>query len=123
MFDRSATDNARQMKTAVVEIKLDDGRALSGKVVFTSSSNLFDALNGQDAFIDFEPFDGQREFIAKSTLRAVRLIKTPPVPRLAGRGRDHDRNLGDDVRTGLVGHPRSVGDVPVALRMRTRPHR
>jgi len=89
MFDRSKTDNARQMKTAVVEIKLDDGRALSGKVLFASSGSLFDALNGTDAFLDFEPFEGRREFIAKSTLRAVRLIQTPPAPKIANINQDN----------------------------------
>lgn len=89
MFDRSRTDNTRQMKTAIVEIKLDDGRTLTGKIAFASAGNFFDALNGTDAFLDFEPFEGEREFIAKSTLRAVRLVQTPPAPKLANANQEN----------------------------------
>ena len=83
MFDRSRTDNFRQVKTAVAEIKVDDGRTLSGNVVFSSNGTLLDALNGNEAFLDFEAFEGQREYIAKSTLRAVRLIQAPAKPALS----------------------------------------
>ena len=83
MFDRSRTDNVRQVKTAVAEIRVDDGRTLSGNVVFSSNGTLFDALNGNEAFLDFEAFDGQREYIAKSTSRAVRLIQAPAKPALS----------------------------------------
>lgn len=89
MFDRSKTDNARQSKTAVVEVKLDDGRTMSGRIIFYSSGSLFEALNANDAFLDFEPFEGQREFISKLTLRAVRLIQTPPAPKLAKASQDN----------------------------------
>ncbi|MEM7748043.1 MAG: J domain-containing protein [Pseudomonadota bacterium] len=89
MFDRSRTDNARQFKTTVVEMTLNDGRALSGKLLYHSNGSLFDALNGSESFLDFEPFDGQREFVAKSTLRTVRLVQAPPIPKLPNANKDN----------------------------------
>ena len=60
MFDRGRTDNVRQVKTAVDEIWVDDGRTLCGNVVFSSNGTLFDALKGNVSFRDSKAFDGQR---------------------------------------------------------------
>ncbi|MCB1511860.1 MAG: J domain-containing protein [Hyphomicrobiaceae bacterium] len=77
MFERNKIDNTRHQQAIAVELTLGDGRASKGKLAVPMSKTLFDALNGDNSFIEFEPFDGEREFIAKSAVRSVRLINVP----------------------------------------------
>jgi DnaJ-domain-containing protein 1 len=77
MFERNRVDNAAQLRTVEVELTLDDGQTIAGRIKFPVSRSLTDALNGQDYFIDFEPFVGETLFLAKSSLRAVRRLNVP----------------------------------------------
>lgn len=89
MFERNRIDNV-EMTSVVIEVGLDDGRTLAGKCAIPPGRHLFDVLNGNAAFIDFEPFDGERAFIAKSSLRTVRLLQVPRGVDLPTRLRDLD---------------------------------
>jgi len=77
MFERNTVDNTRQQNAVAVEITLADDRTLAGKFALPMSKTLFDSLNGDGAFVEFEPYGSEREYIAKSALRSVRLIKVP----------------------------------------------
>jgi hypothetical protein len=75
MFDRSE----RLEGPIPVEITLTSGRQLTGKVILPSGRTLAEALNGPSAFIEFEPEDAPRSFIAKAALERV----TPLIPKPA----------------------------------------
>jgi hypothetical protein len=91
MFERNRVDNAtRQMQAANAEITLDHGRTLAGRIAVPATRTVFDALNSQDAFIDFETFDGERAFIAKAILRSARSLDAPAQKQLPATGRAGD---------------------------------
>lgn len=77
MFERNKVDNTRQQQAIAIELTLSDGRSIAGKLAVPMSKSLFEALNGDNSFIEFEPYDGEREYIAKSAVRSVRLINVP----------------------------------------------
>ena len=67
MFDRGSRSEA----TLNVEIILADGSQLSGKLVVPAGRTLSEVLNGSSAFIEFEPVNQPRAFIAKLALQRV----------------------------------------------------
>ncbi|MDX2287510.1 MAG: J domain-containing protein [Hyphomicrobiaceae bacterium] len=94
MFERNRVDNFKQdRETAVpVELTFDDGRVVRGRFLVPSERPIYDVLNGSGHFMDFEPYGGDRELIAKSCLRAIRLMNVPKATGLADRGRSEDFN-------------------------------
>ena len=81
MFNRGGADGAEG--PVCVEIILEDGQELQGKVVVPPGRTLTDVLNGTATFIEFEPIKGERMFIAKSALQAVKPMNMPAAPNLA----------------------------------------
>ena len=71
MFDRNKVDNSRDLTAASVSIELDDGRRLTGKLLIARSKTLIDALNGPMQFIEFEPYEGEPELVAKASIRSL----------------------------------------------------
>ncbi len=89
MFERNRSEP--QMLGAIgVEITLDDGPAVAGKLMLPASRTVFDMLNGPALFLEFEPYEGERRFIAKSTLRSVKLVAGAKPLDLAQKARDLD---------------------------------
>jgi hypothetical protein len=89
MFERNRPENHEQGGTAV-EITLDDGTTDAGKLLIPASRTAFDVLNGPALFLEFEPYEGERRFIAKSALKAVKLIAGAKPQNLAQKVRDMD---------------------------------
>lgn len=87
MFERVKVDNIAPTQTIAVpaEITLDDGRTLRGKFLVTQGRSLVDVLNGATAFLEFEPYGGERSLVAKSTIKAVKLVNVPGHGQLARR--------------------------------------
>jgi DnaJ-domain-containing protein 1 len=75
MFDRSKDNNGGPTE---VQIALSDGRTLSGKLTLPPGRSLPDFLNGAATFVEFQPVDGDRMFIAKSSVHSVR--PSPSMP-------------------------------------------
>ena len=92
MFERNKIDTAghQQQMTVPVEVTLEDGDFIRGKFIVPASRTLFDVLNNSGAFIEFEPYGGERSIIAKTAVRAVRLVNAPSPPNLNSRGKDID---------------------------------
>jgi hypothetical protein len=91
MFERNRVDNSSQSshQSAIpAEITLVDGEILSGHFLISAARALSDILNGETAFLEFEPFNQSRRFIAKQAIRAVKLIDAPSASNL-----DHRRSL------------------------------
>lgn len=74
MFERTKVDNSHDLAAAAAMIELDDGRRISGRFLIPRSKSLIEVLNGSAGFIEFEPFDGEKSVIAKSTIRSLRML-------------------------------------------------
>ena len=90
MFERNKIDNTQELAGVSAEITLDDGQVLKGRFAVPISRTVYDVLNGAGGFVEFEPFEGERQLLAKSTLRAVRLLNPPKLAELGRRLRDLD---------------------------------
>jgi hypothetical protein len=90
MFERNKVDNTPEQAAIAIEAALEDGRLLKGKVAIPMNKTVYDVLNGNGAFLEFEPFDGERQFIAKAALRTVKLLSVGRGPNLGARLRDMD---------------------------------
>lgn len=88
MFER----NKSQIEQGAlsVEILVEDGIKVNGRLIVPAGRSLFDVLNGPQAFLEFEPFEGERRYIAKSAVKAVKMLGGPGVASLAQRARDLD---------------------------------
>jgi DnaJ-domain-containing protein 1 len=75
MFERSRTENPsdKREKAITVELSMDDGRILKGHIFTAATRRAYEELNSAGGFIDFQPYDGERELISKAAVRAVRL--------------------------------------------------
>jgi DnaJ domain len=79
MFNRGGK---QQEGPVSVEIVLEDGRELQGKLLIPPGRTLAEMLNGGASFIEFAPINGERMFIAKSALHAVKPTNVPDTPDL-----------------------------------------
>lgn len=82
MFERNRVDNSLQQTAVAAEVTLLTGEVRKGRFVITASRSLADVLNGDGQFMDFEPFDGHRAFIAKSQLVSVKPLPAPSAAML-----------------------------------------
>jgi hypothetical protein len=90
MFERNKVDSTSEQTAVAIEAGLEDGRILKGKVAIPLHKTVYDVLNGSGAFLEFEPFDGERQFIAKASLRTVKMLSVGRGPNLTVRLRDVD---------------------------------
>lgn len=111
MFDRSRNERGADTSAIPVEIAFADGTAAKGKLLMPFGKTVADVLNGSGSFIEFEPYGGERSFIAKTYLASIRLVGVPKAADLESRildvdGFDPHRVLGlkagagrDDIRS------------------------
>jgi hypothetical protein len=87
MFERNRIEapSTKRDKAVPVELTLDDGRILKGKFYVPTARQIFEELNGNGSFLEFEGYEGVRELIAKTSLRSVRIAEVPNAANLAGR--------------------------------------
>ena len=88
MFERNRVDDAPEVSAVPVEITLLDGTLIKGKLLVPVLKSLFDCLNGGVAFVEFEPYGGDKCYIAKAQLAAVEALGVPRVPALQARLRE-----------------------------------
>ena len=93
MFERNKIDNTsgQQQMAVPVELTLDSGSPVRGKLIIPASRTLTDILNGVNAFVEFEPYGGERIFISKSAIRAVKAVAVPAAPSLGPRNKEIDQ--------------------------------
>lgn len=89
MFERNRIDTQDQGQTSVV-LTLSDGQDALGKITMPASRSVIDFLNGPATFVEFEPFEGEKSFIAKSAIRALKVMNPPRVANVNQRLRDLD---------------------------------
>lgn len=89
MFERNRVETAQP--TAVpVELTTIDGDRIQGRMVIAAGRTIFDALNGNGSFVEFEPYRGERRYVAKTMLRDVRLLSMPKAQPLPAARDDDD---------------------------------
>ena len=88
MFDRGKPDKA--LGPAYAEITLEDGRELKGRFNIPPGRSLTDVLNSTSSFMEFEPFGGERLFIAKGALQAIKPLNLPGLPNLSAGPKEAD---------------------------------
>ena len=78
MFDRNRMDNVLPEPGAVpVEVVLVDGTTSRGKLLVPVGKTVAEALNGTGGFVEFEPYGGERGFLAKAQLASVTPVGVP----------------------------------------------
>jgi len=90
MFERNKIDNVPETSAVPVEIALTDGTIAKGKVLVAMGRSVADALNGTGSFVEFEPYGGEKSFVAKAQLASVKLVGVPKAPNLKARLADPD---------------------------------
>lgn len=90
MFERNKIDNVPEPSAVPVELTLTDGTLAKGKLLVPMGKTLADLLNGGGGFVEFEPYGGERRFVAKGQLGSVRPVGVPKSPNLAARAEGLD---------------------------------
>ena len=90
MFERNRVDNAPEVSAVPVEITGLDGTLIKGKLQVPVPKTVAEALNGAAAFIEFEPYGGEKRYLAKAQLAAVKPLGVPRLPSLQGRLRQSE---------------------------------
>lgn len=94
MFERSKVDSGSgqgeaSSSGAAVAINLTDGSEVKGRIAVPQGRSLTEVLNGPGPFVEFEAFDGPRQYLAKHAISGVRLI-SPGRGQTLARMRDSD---------------------------------
>ena len=110
MFERNRVDNRAETLVAV-EIALADGSTTAGRAVLSAGKGVHKLMDGDEAFIYVDGFDGEGRFIPKADIRGLKVLNagrsqtiTLPIPD--ARNFDPHRALGlekgasfDDIRS------------------------
>ena len=68
MFERSKIENVPDLTAMPVEAVFADGTMVRGKLLVPTTKTMGDVLNGPGAFLEFEPYGGERSYIAKAQI-------------------------------------------------------
>ena len=89
MFERNRIDTVEH-NGVPVEITTDGGEILTGRLLVAMGRSLSDVLNSPGVFLEFEPYGGERTFVAKATIRDIRPKHVPKAPSLKSRAGAQD---------------------------------
>jgi len=112
VFDRGNSGAAGPL---CVEITLQDGRELHGKLIVPVGRTLAETLNGGSAFVEFEPVAGERMFIARAALQSVKAVDIPAAPRLSAGNSDEGFNPRAILGVGADATPKQVREAYLTL--------
>lgn len=73
MFERNPVDNKAECLIAV-EIALADGSRIAGRAVLGPGKGVHKLLEGDDAFLYVDGFDGEGAFVPKSEIKGMKVI-------------------------------------------------
>jgi DnaJ domain len=88
MFERNKVDNANhqiQQVAIAAEVRFDNGEVAAGQFYIHSARPFAEVLNAGSPFVEFEVYGETRRWIAKTTLRDVKLTPVPKPANLLGR--------------------------------------
>ena len=90
MFERNKIDNVPEPSAVPVEITLTYGMLTKGKLYVPAGRTMGDVLNGSGAFIEFEPYGGEKRFLAKAQIDSLKPVGVPRGQCLRQRTRGLD---------------------------------
>jgi hypothetical protein len=106
MFERNKVDTITQAPQLGIpaEITFEDGSISRGKFFIPSTRTFADVLNSNSPFLEFEAYGEDRRYVAKTSLRNVKLVAVPNASNLQkrisdGDGFDPHKVLGVDSKT------------------------
>ena len=83
---KSDADYARMNRVTVqVTVTLATGSQMRGNVFHSKSRTLQEELNKGDPFLEFEPMDGQRMYLARTAIAAVKEYNIPRSDQMVRR--------------------------------------
>ena len=84
MFERTAVDRGSDSdrRTFAISLTFDDGHVASGVCFVATTRTLEEELNQTGAFLDFEPYNGERSYICKTSIVRVKRIDLPKADQL-----------------------------------------
>jgi len=85
MFERNRVDRPHEPERSnqTVEVTLDDGEVVRGRLHYPNNRTLGDELNHASGFLDFEILEGERFFLAKRSIQSVRPRQMPRADQLS----------------------------------------
>ncbi len=89
MFERNKVDNVEHAGIPA-ELTMTDGEMVKGRLMIAQGRNVFEALNGAGAFIEFAPYAGERSYVAKASIVNIKLVNVPRPLNLNQRLNDLD---------------------------------
>jgi hypothetical protein len=84
MFERNRIDTIEHSGISV-EITTRDGDVIGGRLFVPQGRNPADVLNGAGDFVEFQPWGAERAFVAKATIRNLKVVQVPRAESLKGR--------------------------------------
>lgn len=87
MFERNKIDNNPEPSAVPCEVTFVSGDVVKGKLLVPMHRTMGDVLNGTGAFLEFEPYGGERNWIAKSQVASLKPVGIPKAPNLKARVR------------------------------------
>jgi len=88
MFERNKVDNSVQQMSVPAEITLDSGEILRGRFLISAARSIYEVLNGNTYFLDFETYAGERSLLSRAAIKAVKITNVPNANHLKGRMRE-----------------------------------
>lgn len=79
VFERNPIDN-RNATAIAVELRLEDGTVLHGRTALDKGRSIHQLMSGNDTFIYLELADGDADFVPKSDIKGLKIIR-PVVPQ------------------------------------------
>lgn len=90
MFERNKIDNVPDTTAVPVEIVFSDGTQAKGKLMVPTMKTVGEALNAAGGFMEFEPYGGERGYIAKAQIASLKPVGVPKQGNLNARLTDHN---------------------------------
>ncbi len=79
-------DYARMNRNSVtVTITLSTGVQMRGTVFHSKTRTLQDELNKAETFLEFEPMEGQKMFLARAAIAAIKEFNVPKIDQMSRR--------------------------------------
>ena len=75
MFERNRVDNRAETLVAV-EVTLADGSRVVGRAVLAPGKQVYKLLEGDEAFVYVETFEGDGTFVPKAEIKGLKVINT-----------------------------------------------
>ena len=90
MFERNRIDSSLQQAAVPAELTLTDGSIVKGKFVIAAARSIFEVLNSDTQFLEFECHVGTRSLIAKASVKNVKIVTVGSAAGLTNRMREPD---------------------------------